>query len=312
MAKSMYQKREERKQKKLNSGENSGVNKIDINWYPGHMAQAYNEIKKDLKYIDMVCIILDARIPYTSNNKAIYEMVKTKTVIMVFNKSDLADSVKLAKAEKTYQTKGCYTIRTVANKQEGINNLLTRIVEIGEKIKYKTKTNEMYSVMKPKYKVLVAGIPNVGKSSIINAMAKRKSAETGDKPGVTKTKKWIRCTKEIEIMDTPGLLWPKLEGDTGMKLAFVGTIKDEVVDQVLLALEVLQYLKKDAKYIMYLQNRYNLTSNEIGQQEDIKILEQIARNKGCIVSNAEVDLTKVSRMLLDDIRHGKIGNISFE
>jgi len=279
---------------------------------PGHMVKTLNEIKQDLKLIDIVCIILDARVPFVSNNKDIYDIIKHKSVIMVFNKSDLADVEKLEQAEKKYKSEGCYTVRTNSVTGDGINNLLKTIRELGSRIKNKNKTSSMYSQMKNVYRVMVVGIPNVGKSSLINKLVGKNSAKVGNKPGVTKTKQWLGPAKDIEIMDTAGVLWPDLsENLSGIKLAVTGNIKDEVLDAELIAFELIDILKLTPKYMVYLQARYKL-EDECEALSAAKLLEKIGESRGILQKGGIIDIEKTAKLLLDDFRHGKIGRISLE
>ena len=286
--------------------------KTNINWYPGHMVKAINEIKKNLKYIDLVLVVLDARIPFASLNKDIYEIVKQKTVIMLFNKADLADPVKLKKAEEQYKKEGCYTVRTNALSGEGIKETIELIKNLGSKIKYKNKTSTSYKIVKNVYRVLVVGVPNCGKSSILNKIANKKSAEVGNKPGVTKQKQWIRVDKQIEIMDTPGILAPKLLGEqTGEKLALCGNIKEEILDLQELSIDLIEMLKSAPLYLSMLKDRYKI-EEDIEKMTNVEILELVGKKRGAIVKGGEIDYEKTARILIEDYRSGKIGRISLE
>lgn len=276
------------------------------------MVKTVSEIKQDLKLIDIVCVVLDARIPYASNNKELFEVIKQKSVIMVLNKSDLADKVSLEKAENNYKKDGCYTIRTNCVTGSGISELLSLIRELGSRIKNKNKTSEMYKKMNNVYRVMVVGIPNVGKSSLINKLSGKTSAKVGNKPGVTRQKQWIRPAKDIEIMDTAGVLWPKLEENmAGIKLAITGNIKGEVVDQELIAFEFIDMIKENEKYMSYVKARYKL-DDDVQNSTTLQIIEQIGENRGIMQKGGIVDTQRVCNMLLDEYRSGKLGCISLE
>lgn len=278
----------------------------------GHMVKTVSEIKQDLKLIDIVCVVLDARIPYASNNKELFEVIKQKSVIMVLNKSDLADKVSLESAENKYKKDGCYTIRTNCVTGEGISELLSLIRELGSRIKNKNKTSEMYKRMNNVYRVMVVGIPNVGKSSLINKLSGKTSAKVGNKPGVTRQKQWIRPAKDIEIMDTAGVLWPKLdENMAGIKLAITGNIKNEVLDQELVAFNFIDMIKENEKYMSYVKARYKL-SDDIQNDTTLGIIEKIGENRGVMQKGGIVDVEKTCNMFLDEYRSGKLGCISLE
>lgn len=287
-------------------------NKTNINWYPGHMVKAIGEIKKDLKYIDLVLVVLDARIPFASMNKEIFDVVKQKTVILLFNKSDLADPVKLKAAEEKYKKEGCYTVRTVATTGEGIKETISVIKTLGEKIKYKNKTSASYNIVKNVYNVLIVGVPNCGKSSILNKIANKKSADVGNKPGVTKKKQWIRVDKQIQIMDTPGLLSPKMfEKGNGEKLAMVGNIKEEIVDTIELVNQYISMLKKSKLYTSMLRDRYKI-DEDIEYMKENEIVELIGKKRGAVLKGGQIDFERASKLILEDYRSGKIGRISLE
>ena len=274
---------------------------VNINWYPGHMAKTLREMKEDLKLIDIAAVILDARTPYASLNQDVYEIIKAKTVLMVFNKSDLADPIKLKEAETKYQKNGCYTVRTNSLNGDGIDALTKKIREIGEKVKYGNKTSASYKMLKKVYRVLVVGIPNVGKSSLINRVSGKKSAEVGNKPGVTKQKQWIRVGKDIELMDTPGLLAKSI----------AGTIKDDILDMEVLAVELIDILMANKLYTAMLKDRYGL-GEEIESLRSFEILEVIGRKRGALLKGDAVDLLKAARIVIEDYRTGKLGKISLE
>ena len=285
---------------------------VNINWYPGHMAKTLREMKEDLKLIDIAAVILDARTPYASLNQDVYEIIKAKTVLMVFNKADLADPIKLKEAEARYQKNGCYTVRTNSLSGEGIDTLTKRIREIGEKVKYGNKTSASYKMLKKVYRVLVVGIPNVGKSSLINRVSGKKSAEVGNKPGVTKQKQWIRVGKDIELMDTPGLLAKSIAQDgKAYRLAIAGTIKDDILDMEVLAVELIDILMANKLYTAMLKDRYGL-GGEIESLRSFEILELIGRKRGALLKGDAVDLLKSSRIVIEDYRNGKLGKISLE
>ena len=288
------------------------LTKVGINWYPGHMAKTLKEIKDDIRLVDIVVIVLDARVPYASLNLDVYEIVKSKTVIMVFNKADLANPIALKRAEEKYKSQGCYVCRTNSMMGEGIENLTKTIRTIGEKVKYGNKTSDSYKMLKKVYRTLIVGIPNVGKSSLINRISGKKSAEVGNKPGVTKQKQWIKVARDIELMDTPGLLSKNISQDgKGFKLALAGTIKDDVVDMEILALELINILTADKLYCAMFKDRYGL-GEEIEPLSDFELLELVGRKRGALLKGDAVDLEKASRILIEDYRTGKIGKISLE
>lgn len=276
------------------------------------MVKTINQIKQDLKLIDIVCVILDSRVPYVSNNKVLYEIIKQKSVIMVFNKSDLADVEKLEQAENKYRHEGCYTVRTNSLTGDGISELQKTIRELGARIKNKNRTSSMYQKMNNVYRVMVVGIPNVGKSSIINKLVGKNSAKVGNRPGITKEKQWLRVAKDIEIMDTAGVLWPDLSEDlSGIKLAITGNIKDEVIDIELISFELIEILKKNLKYLTYLKARYKL-NEELEAMTSYEILEKIGESRGILQKGGIVDTEKTASIFLDDFRCGKLGKISLE
>lgn len=227
---------------------------MNINWFPGHMVKAINEIKASMKLIDVVVMIVDSRAALSSENKIIFDIIESKPLIIVLNKYDLADQDELKNKAKEYTDKGYYTVFTNANKGEGIDKLKKAIILVGEKVKYANKTNVAYKDVKNIYRALIVGVPNVGKSTVINKLAGKSSANVGNKPGVTVKKQWIRVNENIELMDTPGILSPRLEeNDAGIKLALIGNIKDELLDKEELAVYLINYLRKIEKYMIMLK-----------------------------------------------------------
>lgn len=276
------------------------------------MAKTIREISEIMKLIDISIIILDARAPFASLNQDIYEIIKSKTVIMVFNKSDLANVTALNQAEEKYKKEGCYTVRTNSLTGEGIEELKKLIRELGYKIKYGKKTSMMYKNLKKVYRVLVVGIPNVGKSSLINKIAGKKSALVGNKPGVTKSKQWIKVGQDIELMDTPGLLAKNIAHENSAeKLAITGNIKDEILDMEILALTLINILMSNKVYEAMFKSRYGLEDN-VDKMQDFEILEQVGLSRNALVKGGAVDVTKTAKLLIEDYRTGKIGKISLE
>ncbi len=308
----MYQKRKIRVEMKNNNQEEK-LTKVGINWYPGHMAKTRRQIIEDLKLIDVVVELLDARIPISSRNPDIREITKNKKKIILLNKSDLSDDSVNAKWV-TYFSKEAKTILTDANSGRGINQLTKAIDEL--MVEEKARQAARGRINKTT-RVMILGIPNVGKSSLINRLSKRNTTEVGNRPGVTKQKQWIRISKDQELLDTPGVLWPKFENNkVALNLAYTGTIKDDILERTEVAYELLKKLYEE--YLENLKQRYKLTDEEI---ENVKseeenfiygLMKLIARKRGALVSGGEVDVEKVSRIIIDDFRTGKLGKISLE
>jgi ribosome biogenesis GTPase A len=284
---------------------------MNINWYPGHMVTAAKSIREDLKLIDIVVEVLDSRIPKSSQNYIIDEMAEGKERIVVLNKYDIADKAEVSKWKKYYEDKGIAVVLTNAQVGDNISKLLDTIKIIGNKIYEKKYENKKIDI-KPIFRVLIVGIPNVGKSTIINKISNKSSANVGNKPGVTVKKQWIRVGDNIELLDTPGLLWPRLEDDkAGLKLALTGNIKQEILDVEELAIEGIKLLIKNEKYKLLLKEKYKLNDEDLNK-EIFEIVEAIGRRRGCLISGGEVDTEKAAKMFLDDLKNGKIGNISLD
>lgn len=293
-------------------------NKTNINWYPGHMAKTKKQIIEDLKLIDVVVEILDARIPKSSQNKDLQEWVKNKRKIVILNKSDLAEEKANKEWIEYYQKKGIPAVLTDANTGVGIEKV---IKEIEKSAKEKKEMLEQKGRTGKAIRVMVVGIPNVGKSSFINRITKKTSALVGNKPGVTKQKQWVKIKENIELLDTPGMLWPKLEPEeTALHLAYIGTIKDDNLEKLEIAYYLLKYLLAEKR--QNLIQRYQLTEQEIEEiltckdrpenENILEILHNIGRKRGAIVAGGRVDEEKVANLLLQEFRSGKLGKITLE
>lgn len=277
----------------------------EINWFPGHMAKTRREIKENLKLVDAVIEIRDSRIVKSSANPEINTICKDKPRIILLNKCDLSEE-KVTKAWINTLSKD--NVRALA--VNSLNGLGLNSIrgELDKLLKEKIDRLKQKGIMNVIIRVMVVGIPNVGKSSFINKMAKNTAAKIGDKPGVTKSKQWIKTKIGIELMDTPGVLWPKFEEKTvGLNLAFTGAIKDEIMDVEELALSLVERLQN--YYPDRLLKRYKLDSLE---ETPLENMENIARKRGAIISKGNVDYNRVSIMLLDEFRGGKLGPISLE
>jgi len=273
----------------------------NINWYPGHMKKTRELIAENLKMVDAVIEVIDARIPASSRNPIIDELVSSKPRIIALNKSDLADE-EANKVWAEYFTKAsAKVVKLNSMSGEGIKNLL-RILEGMEK-----ERNQQKAAVKP-YRLMIVGVPNVGKSSLINRLTGHKSAKTGDKPGVTKGKQWLRLNNGMQLLDTPGILWPKFEDPkAGLNLAFCGSIKDEILDVPTLGMELIGVLME--KYPQMLLERYKL--NEIGETP-LETMEAMAVKRGCIMSGKRIDYERIGKLVLDEFRSAKIGRITLE
>ena len=290
-----------------------GLHKSVINWYPGHMLKTKKQIIEDLKLIDVIIEILDARVPIASQNPEIKDITMNKKKIIVLNKSDLANEAETKRWIEYFKMKEIKAIAVDANSGKGVKETLKQVQDIMkeeiEKASNKGRVNKNIRIM-------VCGIPNVGKSSFINRMINRKSAEVGNRPGVTKQKQWVRISNNIELLDTPGVLWPKFENeDIALKLAYIGTIKDELIDKTNIAYNLLEYLEKNNKKELFV--RYKLTDEEINsiipkENKILEIMNLIANKRGAIISGGEIDYEKVSAIILNDFRTGKIGEITLE
>ena len=280
---------------------------MKIQWYPGHMTKAMRAIQEDIKIIDIIIEMRDARIPLASANPDIAVLGQGKARIIILNKSDLAEE-KVNKAWESYIKKQGYSCIFADSRQKGV---VRRLIGLLDKASEAKREKDLKRGIKNRpVRTIVLGIPNVGKSTLINSIAGKSSAKTGNKPGVTKGNQWIKLNKQIELLDTPGILMPKIENEEmAVKLAFIGTVNDLVFDSNELALELLNYLVSNHATTLY--ERYDM--GNLNKKSDMhKYLEHIAKVRGCLKKGAEYDYEKASNLLISDFRSGRLGRISLE
>ncbi len=277
---------------------------MNYQWYPGHMTKAKRMMQEDIKLIDLVIEIIDARVPLPSRNPDIDELGKNKARLIILNKSDLADEKKNDAWAAWFQGKGCFTAKVNARSGAGMKKIQDTIQEA---CKEKIERDRKRGIMNRPVRAMVVGIPNAGKSTFINTLAGKACAKTGNKPGVTKGKQWIRLNKNIELLDTPGILWPKFEDQlVGLKLAVVGSIKDELLQSEELAMWLIAYLRKE--YAGLLTERYQIEEDGT----DLEILERIAQSRGCRLKGNLPDYPKTAALIVEDFRSGRLGRITLE
>ncbi|WP_313960941.1 ribosome biogenesis GTPase YlqF [uncultured Parvimonas sp.] len=279
---------------------------MNINWYPGHMKKTMDNIRSSLKLVDIVGEIIDSRIPISSKNPVIDDVLKDKPRIMILNKSDMADENETKKWLSYYRKKGYGAVVVDALHSKGLDKIYSVAKEM---LADKFKKLEEKNLSAKTIRMMIVGIPNVGKSTFINSISKRKSAKIGDRPGVTKQVQWIKTKNDLELLDTPGVLWPKFEDERiGLHLAFTGAIKDEIMDIENLAFRFIDELNK--RDVNILKNRYNLS--EDSYEDTLYLMDEIGRNRGAILKKNEIDYFKVANLVLDDFRKVKLGRITLE
>ena len=277
---------------------------MNFQWYPGHMTNAKRMMQENIKLIDLVIELVDARVPMSSRNPDIDELGKNKARLILLNKADLADEKQTEEWIGYFRGKGYSAVKVNSRKGGGIKSIQGVIQEA---CKEKTERDRKRGILNRPVRAMVVGIPNVGKSTFINALAGKACAKTGNKPGVTKGKQWIRLNKNVELLDTPGILWPKFEDQqVGLHLAMIGSINDEILNVEELALSVIDYLT--AEYPGTLEKRFGFE----GVTDRVEILGEIARVRGCLKKGNELDYEKAARLLMDDFRSGKLGRITLE
>ena len=277
---------------------------MNIQWYPGHMTKAKRMMQENIKLIDVVIELVDARIPFSSKNPDIDELARNKSRIVLLNKYDLADDSKTQAWKKWYEDKGAFVTLVNSKSGQGVKNV-TSIVQ--EACKEKIERDRRRGIINRPVRAMIVGIPNVGKSTFINSFAGKACTKTGNKPGVTKGKQWIRLNKNVELLDTPGILWPKFEDqEVGIKLALIGSIREEILNITELSYILIKYLLEN--YPKVLSDRYDIEECS----DIVKVLEGIALKRGCKSKGDTLDFDKASSIIVDDFRTGKIGRISLE
>ena len=288
-----------------------------INWFPGHMAKTRREITEDLKMVDVVVELLDARIPKSSQNPEIAKITKGKKKLVILNKCDLADEKENKNWVKYFEKQNIPVCLVDSNSGKGVEQVIRQIEKMMQvemdKLAEKGRIGR-------KIRVMIVGIPNVGKSSFINRIAKKATAGVGNKPGFTKQKQWIRINEKVELLDTPGVLWPKFESEeVALNLSFTGTIKEEILDKVEVAYHLVEFLL--AKHREVLIEKYKLSNDyierivkrDLPENENIyEIMLEMGKKRGCLVSGGNVDDEKISKIILDEFKNGKLGHISIE
>lgn len=277
---------------------------MHFQWYPGHMTKAKRMMQENIKLIDLVIELVDARVPVSSRNPDIDELGKNKSRLILLNKADLAEDKWNDAWAEYFREKGFFVVKVNSKKGGGLKSIQGVIQEA---CKEKMERDRKRGILNRPVRAMVVGIPNVGKSTFINALAGKACAKTGNKPGVTKGKQWIRLNKQVELLDTPGILWPKFEDqEVGLRLAFIGSIKDEILNTEELAAELVNFL--NANYPGVLEEKYSVEPSD----DAYVMLAGIAKSRNCLLKGSELDTEKAALLLLDDFRNGKLGRLTLE
>lgn len=277
---------------------------MDYQWYPGHMTKAIRQMKEDIKLIDLVIELLDARIPISSRNPDIDSLGQNKSRLVLLNKADLADEEQNHKWIQYFKEKGIVALKINSKNKQGIKEI-NNAVNIA--CKEKIERNKKRGIINRPIRAMVVGIPNVGKSTFINAYAGRNCAKTGNKPGVTKGKQWIKLSKTLELLDTPGILWPRFDDQKiGLHLAFIGSMNDNILDVSEMAYQLIKLLNNI--YPNAIKERYNIE----GDEDPVQVMYQVAQVRGCKLKGNQPDLDKTSSIIMDDFRSGKLGKITLD
>lgn len=277
---------------------------MEFQWYPGHMSKAKRAMQEDLKLINVIIELVDARVPLSSKNPDIDPMANGKSRIILLNKCDLADAAVTAQWKKYYEKKGFFVALVNSKQGKGVKQV-NEVIQSA--CKEKIERDRRRGILNRPIRAMIVGIPNVGKSTFINSFAGKACTKTGNKPGVTKGKQWIRLNKNVELLDTPGILWPKFEDQTvGLRLAFIGSIKDELSNQYELCLLLMKYLQEH--YPEAVPKAYQIEADD----SEVVLLERVAKCRGCLKAGGEYDLDKAANYVIDDFRNGRLGAISLE
>lgn len=279
-----------------------------IQWFPGHMTKTRRKIQASLKLVDAVAEIIDARIPVSSRNPELHKIIENKPRIILMNKCDMADPSQTARWVSYYQKEGVLAIPVDCKSGRGLNQFIPKVREL---LKDRIIQWEQKGIVNRTIRVMIVGIPNVGKSSFINRMAKQNRAKVEDRPGVTRGNQWFTIGKAFDLLDTPGVLWPKFDDpNVGEKLAFTGAVKDQIVDTEQLASRLLEVLRDE--YSAMLAARYKLEKYDLRPLQGYELLELIGRKRGMLASGGEIDTERASIMVLDEFRSAKLGKITLE
>lgn len=280
----------------------------NIQWFPGHMTKTKRKIQASLKLVDAVAEIIDSRIPISSRNPDLDSIIQNKPRVILMNKSDMANPSSTQKWINYFKSKGIPAIPVDCKTGKGLNKFIPAVNDV---LKEKIERLKSKGMVNPTIRVMVVGIPNVGKSTFINRIAKNNKAKAEDKPGVTRGNQWFTLSKGFEILDTPGVLWPKFEDQVvGERLAFTGAVKDQIIDTELLAMRLLDFLKVE-KNPLFIE-RFKLKDVDIENMESFQLLELIGRKRGMLISGGEINTERASIMLLDEYRSAKLGKYTFE
>ena len=278
---------------------------MNIQWYPGHMTKARRMMQEDIKLIDLIIELVDARVPLSSRNPDIDELGKNKARLILLNKSDLADPAVNETWVKYFESLGYTVVQINSKSGAGIKTISQKVQEA---CKEKIERDKRRGIKNRPIRAMVAGIPNVGKSTFINAYAGKNCAKTGNKPGVTKGKQWIRMGKGLELLDTPGILWPKFEDqNVGIRLAMIGSINENILNIEELSLLAIDYLRQE--YPGLIKKQYEISEEA---EKPLEILERIADRRKCLSKGGEYDYAKAASMFMDDFRNGRLGRFSLE
>ena len=281
---------------------------MHFQWYPGHMTKARRMMQENIKLIDIVVELVDARVPFSSKNPDIDELAKNKYRLIVLNKADMADAKTTAVWQNYFEAKGFFVAKVNSQKGAGMKEVKSLIEKACQEKKARDKKR---GILNRPLRAMVVGIPNVGKSTFINSFAGKACAKTGNKPGVTKGKQWIKINKNVELLDTPGILWPKFEDPAvGEKLAFTGAVKDDVIDIELLAMRLLGYLRQE--YPQSIEERYKLAGTNYQELNEYDLLELVGRKRGMLVSGGGVNTERAAITVMDEYRSGRLGKITFD